>query len=396
MRSPFKQINICNLYLFFWLIYALHWSNAMYPAVESISNLILGFNMMISLWCSWQALRNYSLPNIFRAINLLVIVFIFYGIFYILFGPDQYHAGVPVKRGTYLVSVLRSFLPIYVFYVFTVKGLLTENVIRFWALAFGGIYFVCYSRALYFRSLISTNLEFVNNTGYLFAVILPCVFFFRKHTVIQLAYVGTCFFFVIMAMKRGAILTALCVIALFFKDKFHSAKKFQKLYVGILLLCAAAWAYSFVSERMMDSDAFQRRIEQTKEGNTSHRDVLARDFLNYYFNVANPIQQIIGSGADATLTASDNWAHNDWLEMLICQGLFGVCIYLYFWIAFFREWRSTEYPLARNVIGAVFVVYLLRTFFSMTYSMMLTPATMCLGYSLAINRIKTERKIYRR
>lgn len=382
----FKQINICNLYIALWVVYVLHWSNAYIPLIESVSNIVLGINLTISAYYTVIAISSYKLPKLFRSINLLLAVFIVYGLIYILFGDTKYLQHVPVKKGTYIVSVLRSFLPVYTFYIFTIKGYLKPSVMRFWTFVFLGVFILIFIRSQFLHSLISSRAEFVNNNGYLFALIIPCVYYWKKNTLIQFILIAVCFVFVLLALKRGAMLTAACAILMFLNYKFRSSRGNHKFMMIFTIIVVSILALSYISDRISESDLFRHRIEQTMEGNTSNRENLANTFMNHYWNHSEPYEQFLGSGADATLDISTNWAHNDWIEVLICQGILGIAVYAYFWISFYKQWRSTREPESRMIIGSYFVIYLIRTIVSMSYSMILTIASMGIGYALATDQ----------
>lgn len=386
IKSCFKQANICNLYLLLWVIYALHWTGAQIPAVEAISNYVLGLNLLISIWFFLIANYRYRLPSFFKTTNVLLILFCIYGIYYIIYGPQQYLFGMPVKRGSYLLAVLRSLLPIYTFFVFTKKGYLTESTIRFWSLIFLLEFVFVFFNSLQLRALVSSETDFVNNTGYLFAVALPCVFFWKKYPLLQFAYLCICFLFILLCLKRGAMLTGFCVIWLFFYYKFKNTKRNLKIFMILFIVCSVFVGYTVIEDRVQESELFQERIQSTLEGNSSQRDILAQDFINHYLNKSDFSQQLFGHGADATLSISYNYAHNDWLEILICQGFLGFVCYLSFWITFLRSWVKSNRGISREIIGSYFMIYSIRTLISMSYAMILSVASMSIGYALAVDQ----------
>jgi hypothetical protein len=106
------------------------------------------------------------------------------------------------------------------------------------------------------------------------------------------------------------------------------------------------------------------------------------------------LNSFFGSGANATLSISSLYAHNDWLEIAINQGVFGLIIYFFYWIMFFRECSSKSYtPYARLAMQLLFIIYFMKTFFSMSYNDMTVGATLVLGYCLAQEK-KNEQIIY--
>ena len=92
---------------------------------------------------------------------------------------------------------------------------------------------------------------------------------------------------------------------------------------------------------------------------------------------------LIGNGTYSTVRLVGNLAHNDWFELLICNGLLGLCVYLSFWISLFKYKKTLKDPLAYNVINLFFIIFLLKTFFSMSYTSMGIFALMPVAYIMA-------------
>lgn len=375
--------NISSVYIILWMLYMPYWNNCDIPILKELSVYFLGAILLISGWFTIKALSSPGQPIVFKAINLLTAVFCVYGVVYICFGEVQYLYTVPIKQGTYLVSYLRSFLPVYTFWLFAKEGYLTEKNYKFWTLAFLCVIVLIYIRSRFDRAQHGYEGDFTNNTGYMFCAILPCVYFFKKKTVFQFIFMGICFAFLVMSLKRGAILAGFMVILKFVYDKYKSVHRIKKIGIIILITASILITGWFIDTRMSHSERFVERIEETLQGRTSHRDVLAEDLIDYWLHDATFVKQMFGSGADATFDICGNYAHNDWLEILVCQGLFGIMCYTFFWVAMYRQWRTCRNQQAKNIIAAFCIVYFLRTLFSMTYSMVSPDSTMALGYALA-------------
>ena len=129
-----KIFNICNIYIFIWILYMFHWQNlgSLFPALDSISNLLLAINLAISIYYSFVFWNKYKQVPIFISINILLISMIIYGILSLIgfnLIDTFMHKEADINSGTYLISALRTFLPIYTFYIFTKKGYITEKYI---------------------------------------------------------------------------------------------------------------------------------------------------------------------------------------------------------------------------------------------------------------------------
>ena len=158
----------------------------------------------------------------------------------------------------------------------------------------------------------------------------------------------------------------------------------MKIGVIFVFLVLSSVGYVTFNNHFSESYAFQRKIQDLQEGGGSGRDILYQEFSNHFFYETTPMQFLVGSGANATLTISTNYAHNDWLEIAVNQGLLGVLMYMFYWILFYREsFVKKRNPMIKLALQLVFVDYFMRTFFSMSYQAMTTSATFVLGYCLA-------------
>lgn len=135
---------------------------------------------------------------------------------------------------------------------------------------------------------------------------------------------------------------------------------------------------------MIENLYFLDRIQETLEGNTSDRDSLYGEFLQHVLDKATIFQQLFGGGADYTLSVSFNYAHNDWIEILVNQGIFGVLIFYMYWNGFyktaFKSQLSKDYKM---VIQMIFIAYLAKTMFSMSYTTYNIFINLCLGFCLS-------------
>ncbi len=172
-----------------------------------------------------------------------------------------------------------------------------------------------------------------------------------------------------MGMKRGAILISAFCFIFFLITRFRTKKRKQKLWILILSIVVIFGVYKFIDYYYNSSDLFQKQLEKIQEGNSSSRGILFSSLWNYYIHEANIFQQLFGSGANATLQHAVNFAHNDWLEILVNQGIFGVVVYAVYWIGLFKEWRKRKHiPDAYLALGLFVIIYFMKTLFSMSYN----------------------------
>lgn len=386
MKSGIKSINICDIFLVLCCLYMFHWFEAGIFILDRISNILLLLILSISAFSAIYAHINYTLPKLFKVIDLLIIIFSFYGILNIASGEVHIikFSDIPIDNATYLVSVLRSFLPFYTFYVFAKKGYLAKRELSLWAIIFLLVSIAIYYRSLtVFRAQWGTS-EVTNNTGYLFVMLIPFFFCLRGRTLIRYSYLIICLLVIILCYKRGAIFIGLLAAIYCILRDTKSASRKQRTLTLFFALILCVTVIVFIGNLYNTNDLFRHRMEMTAEGNTSGRNAIINRCKEYYLNEASFFQMMFGSGADATLKIGSNYAHNDWWELLINQGIIGLFIYILFWYSLFSNWLKKKHDIfIFNMMGACVLVLFAKTFFSMNYSAIQFPVSLCLGFSLA-------------
>lgn len=379
MKSIF---NIANIYIGAWCLYMFHWADADITLLSPLSNYILAINLTLSLYFAYKV--NRSTHNQYaKAVNLLLIVFSVYGLLSVL--SNDVHiikfSSTRIKNGTYLIAVLRSYLPIYAISYFLQKGYITLESLKKWGYVILSISVYIYIRVGLLRSIVTNGDEFTNNAGYIVLSMFPLVYLYNKRLLQQILCISVISMLVVSSFKRGAVVILLILLLDYLFRRWNSFKQKDRCIFVCLLLLVILLGSNFVSELWMNSQLFQTRVESTLAGNTSGRDLIIDNLKCYYFTKANIVQVLLGSGADATLDVGVNYAHNDWWEILIDQGLLGFCMYIYYWTIFFKVCRR-YYGILRECVICTFILYFLKGFFSMSYSMLPLPFAFVMGYYL--------------
>jgi hypothetical protein len=321
-------------------------------------------------------------------------MFTVYGVYLMIqYNPADYI----VKRDPfiYLKKIYMSLLPIYTFYVFFREKKYSLEKVYAWVfilLFFASVQYFQFQREMMVMMLMlgSDSMEFTNNMGYLFLSIIPACVFLYKKPLIQYVVLGYCTTFILFGMKRGAVIICVFCLFWFLWVNIKNANIRKKIFFIFLSVFLCIFIYSIVQKQLEDSFYFQRRIEQTMEGNSSGRDKLYDTFADYFWNKTNPLQFVFGSGADATLKVSVNYAHNDWLEIAVNQGVGGLMVYILFWAFFAKELFSKNYRSQEKMaLQLLFLIYFTKSFISMSYYEMSTSATFALGYCFAQKKTET-------
>lgn len=390
------RINNCNIYLFVILLCALN--GTLYPSGSLLAKGLQFVLLLMSFYYTLYANLRYKLPIYFKALNVLLVMFTVYGLL-LLLGGEQMYVQISLRKVSnieYIRSIYLSLFPIYPFYVFAKQGLLKEDTIKVWFFIFLVLAIRSFYRsqerqlqAAFERG--SSREEFTNNVGYTFVALLPALVVFYKKPVIQYFGLMVCAYFIVFAMKRGAILIgSVCMVWFLVTNLKKVPKKRRRILVIASVSVVLAGIY-LVNYMMETSAYFRYRLAQTEEGYSSGRDNLYRTFFYHFINEDNPWRFLFGNGANATLKIGVNSAHNDWLEIAINQGLLGLIVYLIYWIYFYVSWKKTkQHPQAFMAVGMIFIVYFISTLFSMSYNCMSRCAAMVLGYYLAVFNSEEE------
>lgn len=191
-----------------------------------------------------------------------------------------------------------------------------------------------------------------------------------------------CVLYILLGMKRGAMLIGAVCVLYFINKSFNKQSSTKKVFIFFAVIALLVVAFYATEQMINTSEYFNVRLQQTREGSSSGRDLLYLQYFNYFITDTNLFTFLMGSGADATLRMGE-YAHNDWLEIMVNNGLVGFGLYFYYWYLMYKTYRHTKDDTCRSLIGLFFIIYFLRTFFSMSYNDISMYSALALGYALA-------------
>ena len=378
--------NPCNLYFTLWSVYLLQ--GTLYESGSLFSQAILLVILLVSLRHFGLSLLKKKQSLFFKSLSALLLMFIVYGTLHILFN-GKYSPSITFFRPettTYLKTYLISLLPIYSCYYYASKKHLNEGMFQYWI-----IFFFILAFSEYFRlqrevldSFTTDREDITNNMGYVFVALFPCLMVLEKKPILQYIGAGICSVFALLAIKRGAMLLIAVSLVAFVLYKMRTSRGPKKLLFSIMVLLGVFLLSRFFENMMMNNEYFSQRIELTMSGDSSGRETLYSDFINAFLHDANLGQVLFGRGANGTLTVSYNYAHSDWLEILTNQGLFGVALFTFFWLSFYKTIKNGNYSqLSRFTLVLIIIVYGIKTIFSMSIGAFSIYTSSVLGYALA-------------
>ena len=387
MNNSFFK-NPCNQYLLLWSLYNL--KGTLYVEGTIINQVLMLILLLLSAKeMLWYNRNKNSLPNhaflFFDGMKLLLLLYVVYGLLIFITEGTTY-MGKPTKD--FLQAYLISFLPIYASYTHTIKGDLTVKNFQVWMIVFliVGICQFYYNERLALIRLLESGKdaeEFTNNASYIVMALIPGMLLFHNKKIVMYGGIAICTFYVVLGMKRGAIIISALILASIMYNHLKTAKASQKIG-ALFIVFSGIYALSlYINSLMSNSAYFNSRVDDTLEGDTSNRDVIYGRIWDIYIDQSDIFQALFGRGAMGTLKYGC-YAHNDWLEILFDHGVLGILFFVYFWRCWYKTSLNRQYTqLSRLVIVLVLVMFGLKTFFSMSIGGMSIFATSVLGFALA-------------
>lgn len=285
----------------------------------------------------------------------------------------------PLKTFDQYKELLLFFLSIFTGYQIGLKKLLASRQLLFCCAVFMGLAVLYYIRLhLILHESIQRD-EITNNSAYFFVSILPyfvLLLKYKKWLGWFLILISLCF--IVSSFKRGAIVISAAV--LLYISVYGNSKNrisFKSILFATATMCIAVVLFL----DFMDSSAFMtERVADTMEGNSSARDRLYANLWEHFLN-SDLLHQLFGYGISQTVTFAENYAHNDWLEILTNYGLLGVALYasILYSLVRYRKYLSFDKP-SRLCYTIIMISWILKTLFSMGIGITSSINIVLLGY----------------
>ena len=382
----FISQNMVYIYTSLWVLYLLQ---NLLLLRGPIAQLILATIFVISFYAFFQVNLYYKTSPYLKWLNVMLLILTIYGLIPIL-GGEVIHKNGNVDNVTYnyyyLQKIYRSVLPIYAFYYFAIKGQISA---RNTFLLFGAI-LICSILMFYQSFQISSEKfdkeEVTNNIGYVFVPLILMLYVLKVKIIWKYLLLSVIFFYIMMSIKRGAILAGSLALLSFMTFQLKTVTKKQVVYILALSAIALVAVIRFITNLYETSPYFRVRLERTLRGDSSGRDLMYSHYMDYFISKTTPMEFLFGHGAAGTIKIFGQWAHNDWLEFAINQGVLGMMLYLIYWMVFVCAWKNYHGPEEyKRALRDCILVYSLIAIFSMSFSGMPLAATLCIGYCLAYN-----------
>lgn len=386
-----KTINFLNIALILFVIYFLQ--GILYPSGSIISQTVLLLFLIIGLFCYLKTVLRLDNPSFVK------LFILFYAILLITFLVSPKTVIGDKNEAIGIVSTFGQFKEISAFVLsFFISYILVrkkdiDDVHVWW---FGIIIFILSILRFFFsRDLLAEENEmFTNNAGYFLVATVPYIpFIIKKKKVLGAVIAVILSALIIASAKRGAIVCLMVSLAfmMFYYLKSHKIT-FKRVFAILLLLAAAA---TFIYYSIESNEYLMSRIEKTQSEGIGQRSIAYVALWNHWSSDTNLFTFLFGNGMAQTITVWGNYAHNDWLELLIDNGLVGVVIYLMLFVLAFMYIRKMNigrlYKLSAYLC---LIIWFLKTVFSMGYtSMMNVMFCFLLGLIIGKNEFHKQNTI---
>lgn len=375
--------------LFYLLIMFLYLSEGT-ALLGNLKILTLGSHFLfiaISLYYIVKVVFACSVSPFMRAFIILFMVLCLYGGMFALFPPlGTWSSQMPSDY--FLSRHFRSLAPVFVFYYFSIKGMINEKWIKWACLVFVAAAILDYThntiKIMEDLSIDSIE-ETTNNAGYYWVALMPLCAFFKKKPVIMFFALATLSILVLSCFKRGAIISAILVDAFFLWSQLRLSRKRYRFFSLLVAITALGGVYLYISYLAETNDYFMYRYDQTIEGYSSSRDVVYLSMWNILKD-SDTISLLFGHGADATYRITGKMAHNDWLEYAVDIGILGVLVLLFYWREFGRTYIKARNKTSDEIVmalAAIFIINFIKSMVSMSTDDMKFYMSSILGYCMA-------------
>ena len=323
--------------------------------------------------CIWYALLSLLENNAFKENIFAILLLVFFVInaisFYI--SPKQVQSFfVDVDTLVIFKSITIALLSYFPFYYYTKHGYIDTNNIS----SFVVLLFITSILNLLYSNFVQTQERMeehnVLNQAYLFVQLIPLFFIYCRGKKLY-SLVAIAGLLILWGSKRGAILCLLVDFLVFFIYLMKEAS-WTKRYRGlalILIIALVAIGLYYVS----GNDFLQERLLATGSDEDKSGGIRNDRYLMLYsvfFNFSDTVEVIFGHGFAQTVTYGEGLAHQDWVELLIDNGLVGFFFYVVLIIICIKNIRRCK-NLPKNVKYAL-ICSVLNWCLIATYSMVYT------------------------
>lgn len=370
------------------MLWCLYWCQGILYASDSIiSQSIAMLILCMSLLFTLKYFISNRIVGYPKALFIVLLMVTVYGVIaYMTEGAIIRGKSSDTRLFTWFRNMYLSILPVFTYLYFVKEGYMNIELVRklmpFILVAVLISYYWSYTTAIQ-QAFIKTGTdvsETTNNAGYTVLSLFPALLLYDNKRLWQYFGLLLIVCLAVLSVKRGAILVCGIMSLLFIIRSLGHTSNHKRILTIILLIAFFVIVYNFILDYMSESDYLMKRIEETREGRSSGRDDIYSTLWRSFNSQTDALKILFGGGVWYTTKLTWTAAHNDWLEFLIDMGVFGVIVYIYYWISFFLYMVKKNIPeLSRFCFLLIFINMFSKTLFSMSMDTMTFVHGMMIG-----------------
>lgn len=360
-NSSFARFLICIVYAIFSLYYIEDMktsANVVVKQTESRGTVHLFLIMLIALLALYMLLRTVFTGKLkISDFNAPLILLVVWCTFTDLVNGANFWS-IAVHIGLIVLWVLTIFFMEDI--VFDKK---TYNlVIRFefviWLITIYYSVVALTNYSNYHQEIGDGDVSSVLNISYNILVIIPFLLQIKNKLIKNISLIISCGF-IILSMKRGAILA----LGLMFVIYYYMQVKSGKIRISFLKITSILvfFVIGFIIVNRITNNELILRFTWDSLLEGSNRNILYTAAINDVLN-RNIIEFLIGKGSGSSMNIIGSGIHNEILEMIFLYGLVGLLIYLWLIVRgiklinkLLRERNNASAIYAMSVVYIVFV-----------------------------------------
>lgn len=331
------------------LLVVLYYSQGVLIPEGGLGQIVLVTIFIISIYYLIKMLVMKEKFNSFLRIWLLFLFI--YIVYFFIYGD--------FSEFNLLKMVLLNFLPLFPFYYFSQKGLLTRKHLLAFFIILLPIIIIKFQQSLAALRIERMRDEVVDNTVYLFIGLLPFTFLFRNK-LLSVFFLIVIWFFMIQSAKRAAIVCggiALTLIVFDYMSNRKSTSIKRYVFAIILLGIIAYFGYDFYEK----NEYLISRMQEAAGGDTSGRDYLISTLFSFWIESDNAFRYLFGFGYNSSGLYSSHVSHNDWMDMLISFGFLGLFVYFNLFRLLFLQLFRKNWIGGKRIVMILFISIALIT-----------------------------------
>lgn len=205
------------------------------------------------------------------------------------------------------------------------------------------------------------------NASVLYVMLLPLLFLVKSKKVSFCCFC-VAVYFILISIKRGNILASCIPAALYLYTVMRGSS--LKLWQKVMIIAMLGVLSVYITDIYDNNDYYQSRIEKTKKGNSSNRDIIYPEMWQLWAEKSTPLQFIAGYGYQGTYLNSSmhKLAHNDWLELLVDNGFIGALLYFAIFVSICLMLRRLPRGNVMYALISMIIIWLIKSVVSMGYT----------------------------